>query len=57
MVGLVSVLSSLTYHDAHRPIRLNSTAAGTPEHYVATMERRRGHSLRRLTALSFHPSS
>jgi hypothetical protein len=56
MFGLESVLSSLTCRDAHRPARLNSTTTGTPEHCVATMECRCGQSLRRLPALSFHPS-
>jgi hypothetical protein len=55
-VELESVLSSLTYHDAHRPAQFNSTVAGSSERRVTIMERHRGHALRRPTALPLHPS-
>jgi hypothetical protein len=57
MVGLESVFSSLTCHDAHRPSHLNSTAIGTSERGVATVGRRHGHSLRQPTVMSLHLSS
>jgi hypothetical protein len=56
-VELESVLSSLTCRDAHRPARLNSTIAGSPERRVATVGHHHGHSPRRPNALSFRPSS